>query len=60
MLACLHVVNFWNGIDRRVVKGSVKQGLFVVNPVSLFTVAADFLLEPFLFLEVRTFSAPPV
>lgn len=52
MLECLHVVNFWNGIDRRVFKGSVKQGLFVVNPVSLFTVAPDFLLEPFLFFEM--------
>ena len=54
MLECLHVVNFWNGIDRRVFKGSVKQGLFVVNPVSLFTVAPDFLLEPFLFLEMSS------
>lgn len=52
MLECLHVVNFWNGIDQRVVKGSVKQGLFVVYPVSFFAVAADFLLEPFLFLEM--------
>ena len=52
MLECLHVVNFWNGIDRRVVKDAVKQGLFVVDSVLFFTLAANLLLEPFLFLEM--------